>query len=80
MPRIILIIPLLLAVSTLEIIFCAFLAENYFVKVLIPFIGVRRLTAMSIHLRHTTVRPHLWNTPEVRSEPLPYARPAEGLR
>jgi len=24
-----------------EIIFCAFLAENYFVKVLIPFIGVR---------------------------------------
>ncbi len=27
--------------STLEIIFCAFLAENYFVKVLIPFIGVR---------------------------------------
>jgi len=26
--------------STLEIIFCAFLAENYFVKVLIPFIGV----------------------------------------
>jgi hypothetical protein len=39
------------SVSTLEIIFCAFLplkgvlkrvAENYFVKVLIPFIGVRR--------------------------------------
>jgi len=28
-------------VSTLEIIFCAFLAKNYFVKVLIPFIGVR---------------------------------------
>jgi hypothetical protein len=28
-------------ISTLEIIFCAFLAENYFVKVLIPFIGVR---------------------------------------
>ena len=29
------------SVSTLEIIFCAFLAGNYFVKVLIPFIGVR---------------------------------------
>jgi len=28
-------------ISTLEIICCAFLAENYFVKVLIPFIGVR---------------------------------------
>jgi len=27
--------------STLEIIFCALLAENYFVKVLIPFIGVK---------------------------------------
>jgi hypothetical protein len=26
--------------STLEIIFCIFLAENYFVKVRIPFIGV----------------------------------------
>jgi hypothetical protein len=30
-------------VSTLEIIFCALPAENYFVKVLIPFIGVREI-------------------------------------
>jgi len=34
--------------STLEIIFCAFLAENYFVKVLIPFIGVRQKACQRI--------------------------------
>jgi glycosyltransferase len=37
-----------LMLSTLEIIFCAFLAENYFVKVLIPFIGVRFLVRHEI--------------------------------
>ena len=30
-----------LCFSKLEIIFCAFLAENNFVNLLIPFIGVR---------------------------------------
>jgi hypothetical protein len=34
--------------STLEIIFCALLAENYFVKVLIPFIGVRSLACIKL--------------------------------
>jgi len=29
------------SLSKLEIIFCGFLTENYFVNALIPFIGVR---------------------------------------
>jgi len=33
----------LIIFSTLEIIFGVFLAENDFVKVLIPFIGVREI-------------------------------------
>ena len=31
------------SLSKLEIIFCVFLTENYFVNALIPFIGVRGL-------------------------------------
>jgi len=39
-------------IRTLEIIFCAFWAENYFIKVFIPFIGVSNgnfLLAQQLH-------------------------------